>query len=84
LQPLAVVDVETFRAMRHALLHWRTIAPPLRQGIERELGEILATVQAGPNPAGGWFLSIASVLLFSTLLSMVLLLLETLRVVRFP
>ena len=76
-EPSAVLDIEPFFATRHVTLNWKGAAPPLRAQIEAELARDLALVAAPENPAGVWFMVVASILFFAIFLSVaVMLILE--------
>lgn len=57
------VRLETFPRMRHATLHWPAEDDALRRRVEAELARALAEMPVGPNPAAGWFLTVAACLL---------------------
>jgi hypothetical protein len=69
-----VIEVEPSPGLWHVLLLWGQTAPAVRREVEGELGRTLGQVRSGPNPAGGWFLSAAS-MLFLLLFAVLLLLL---------
>jgi hypothetical protein len=66
-----VLAIESFRALCHVTLHWIQCAPQLRLDIEQELRQKLANAAPADNPAGGWFLSVGS-LIFSTFIIVLL------------
>jgi hypothetical protein len=55
--------IEPFSAMRHATLYWPPNASPVRQEIELELAKALSEAEMADNPAAGWLMSIAIVLM---------------------
>lgn len=56
----AVLTIRSFPALRHASLEWRDGETALlRAEVESGVDELLQTMEAGPNPAGGWFMSTA-------------------------
>jgi hypothetical protein len=57
-----VLDVEPFAATRHVSLLWRSSGGLLRGEVETGLRRALAGIRAPYNPAGSWFLIVASVL----------------------
>jgi hypothetical protein len=67
-----VLDLDPFPVMSHVTLHWRGEGDELRKAVETDLAKALAEVHSGPNPMGGWFLSLAvcffSVLIFAVAL----------------
>jgi hypothetical protein len=78
----AEVEVESSRLFSHATLHWHDMQPALRQEIERELEKVLEGMPTPINYAAGWFLSVASLLIFTTLLGVLLIILINFRILR--
>jgi hypothetical protein len=76
------LEVESFPALSHATLRWHEAEEPLRQDVERELRKVLAGMPTRFNMASGWFLSLASLLFFTTLLGILITVLRELRIVR--
>jgi hypothetical protein len=69
----AVLDVEPFFATRHVTLDWKSATSLLRAEVEAELARDLAATPAPDNPAGVWFMIVASVLFFVIFLSVAVL-----------
>jgi hypothetical protein len=82
----AVVDVEPFAATRHVTLNWRNSTGRVREEVEAELARALREVQTRDNPAGGWFMVIATSLFALVLVSVVMVILLEIRMnkVQFP
>jgi hypothetical protein len=59
----AVFDIEPFTSLRHVTLHWRQHSGLVRAELEAELDRALAELPAPDNPAGTWFMGVASFLL---------------------
>jgi hypothetical protein len=78
----AELEVEISLAFSHATLHWHEVQPAMRQEIERDLAIVLAGMPTPVNYAAGWFLSLASLLIFTTLLGVLFIILINLRVIR--
>jgi hypothetical protein len=58
------LEIETFAALNHATLRWHGVDEPSRQGIERELDQVLAGMPPSGNSVGGWFISLGASILF--------------------
>jgi hypothetical protein len=55
----AVLEINSFPAMRHVTLLWRSEDEALRQTVETELQESLAQVRSGPSPVALWLRAFA-------------------------
>lgn len=71
----AELALDPFPALRHLSLHWYDSDPLVRQEVEIELGRALAELEAEPNRAAAWFLTLAGVLFAMLLVGMVVLIL---------
>jgi hypothetical protein len=74
-QRRAEVELDPFPALRHLSLHWYDSDPLVRQEVEAELGRALAEVEAEPNRAAAWFLTLAGLMFTMLLVGMVVLIL---------
>jgi hypothetical protein len=54
-----VLEINSFPAMRHLTLVWRSEDEALRQAVETELKESLAEVWIGPSPVARWLRAFA-------------------------
>jgi len=75
LQGTAVLEVETFAAMRHVTLSWEPADSSLRQDVETELERMLALSYAPPSELGAWMSLVGMVMLSLIFLGGVVLLL---------
>jgi hypothetical protein len=57
--PPTVLEINSFPAMRHLTLLWRSEDEALRQAVESELKESLAEVWIGPSPVARWLRAFA-------------------------
>jgi hypothetical protein len=74
----AAVELEPFLSVHHMTLRWQTPTAEdrlLRRDVEAELAKVLAEGESTPNPATGWFLTIASCLFLLMLVGLALLIL---------
>jgi hypothetical protein len=78
----AELELEPAATFHHATLHWHDVQPAIRQEIERELEKVLAGMPTPTNYAASWFLSLASLFIFITLLGVLLIILISFRIIR--
>jgi hypothetical protein len=62
----ARLELDPSPRLYHVTLRFSDVDPPLRQGIERGLGQVLSQVRTRSNPVGGWLLALAFLLLSLT------------------
>jgi len=77
-----LLELESFPSLCHATLRWHTSEDLLRQSIEMQVSKELSEVVTPYNPAAGWFLTLATVLLFAALLGFVFLIWAYIRMAR--
>jgi hypothetical protein len=59
----ALLEVDSFRAMRHVSLRWEPINSPLRREVENELERTLGRVPTTNHSVGDWFVLLALALI---------------------
>jgi hypothetical protein len=76
----AILEVDSFPALRHVTLRWDPPSSPLRQEVEAELGRRLESTPAPEHQTGAWLTLIGLTLLAASLLGALFLLLRAMLV----